>query len=431
MIWLNYQDEGERARALVSMARGCKKLDARLAFLSSQDTCAATREAVARIEAAPLPHLSFRPVTFPARGPRNDRAWAGTIEVIRKELRATSGGVGPVVAWVESPLPRMGVTEVKTLRTYDEALAAQGTVATVISAFRLADVSARTLVAIVNSSSALVSAKMTVPCCPAWLISRVRRDLAPVPGLRSNSTVAPFVPTFQAEELAVLGQLAVGVVHELGNPLSIIGSSLQYLHQRLAAMGDPASDFTLTALQNVERMRGLLQGMLGSAGPRNPNFEHVDLKDAISEVLRFTSPECAQRSIAVAVSFDPLVPKAWIDPSGVKQIVLNLIKNALDAITQGESGNTLRIRTRMGPERTAVVEVENSGVPIPIEILPSLFRPFYTSKAGGMGLGLYLSRQIAREHGGKLVAENLPAGVQFTLTLPLDRRSDEEPWPTS
>lgn len=101
------------------------------------------------------------------------------------------------------------------------------------------------------------------------------------------------------------------------------------------------------------------------------------------------------------------------------------MKNALDAMSpagEGCNGNVLHVRTRMGEMRTAIVEVENNGAAIPDEIMPNLFRPFFTTKDGGTGLGLYLSRRIAEDHGGHLAVENMPEGVRFTLNLPLDRR---------
>ncbi|HYU32481.1 MAG TPA: ATP-binding protein [Thermoanaerobaculia bacterium] len=428
---MSYHDEAERAQALASLARGCQERDARLAFLSSQAVCEATRQAVCRIDAALLPLLSFRPVDFPVINPKSDQAWASTIEVIRAALLETSAVGSPVVAWIESPLPLKGVAKAKVPRAYDEmltALARGGAVASVISAFRLAGVSARALLSILDSSSAVISAKMTLPHCPPWLISQTESEHPSGSGISTAHHTDPiFTPMFQAERLVALGQLGAGFAHELGNPLSIISSSLQYLHKRLAETNDPASDFTMTALHNVERMRGLLGSMLDFAGVKKPRYEHVDLKEAISEVLRFTSPECAQRGISVEVSFDPFLPPALVDPGGVKQIVLNLVKNALDAITQGEENageSTLRLRTRMGSQGTAVIEVENSGVAIPADVLPYLFRPFFTTKDGGTGLGLYLSRQIAEDHGGQLEVENVPNAVRFTLTLPLEQREE-------
>ncbi len=407
MIWLNYHDEGERAQALVSIERGCQRLDSRLVFFSSAAICEATREAVFAIDAGPLPQLTFQAIEFPTEetfDSASDSLWADTIETIKAALIESSGIASPIVAWVESPLPQQSAWE-WAFRAYHEALStAVPEGVPIVNAVRLTEVAARALFSILDSPNVLVSAKMILPHCPSWLLPPTKSDPAP----------------------------EAGFVHELGNPLSIISSSLQYLHQRLVANNDPASDFAMAALHNVERMQGLLQSMLDFAGAKKPRFEHVDLNEAISEVLRFTSGEFAQRNIALEVSFDSLLPNAWADPFGVKQILLNLVKNALDAITEGAlrengRGNTICLGTRMDAKRRAVIKVENNGATIPAHVLPNLFRPFYTTRDGGTGLGLYLSRQIAKSHGGELSAKNLPAGgVRFTLTLPLAHRKGED-----
>ena len=428
MIWLNYRDERERAQTLIAMARGCQWLDSRLCFLSSEEICESTREAVWQIEASPLPELTFRSIKFPVDGEASEQAWADTIEIIKTALIETSGVGSPIVAWVESPLLAHSGTRELALRDYHEALTALAPKAvTIVNAFRLADAPAQALFTILESSNALVSAKMLLPRCPVWLLSPAKNELGPAaPTAPADHGAESIFTPFAADKLAAIGQIGAGFAHELGNPLSIISSSLQYLYQRLAANNDPASDFAMAALLNVERMHGILQSMLDSAGSKKPHFELIDLKEEVSEVLRFTSGEFAQRGIAAEVSFDPGLPRVWGDPFGVKQILLNLVKNALDAISEGGGGNTIRLCTRLDAKGRAVVEVENNGAVIQANVLPNLFRPFYTTRNGGTGLGLYLSRQIAKGHDGELSAENLVGGVRFTLTLPLDLRKEEE-----
>jgi signal transduction histidine kinase len=427
MLCLHYRSEGERAQALASLARRCRELDGRVAFLASEDACEQSREAVRQIEPALLSSMSFSPLCLVGDGAGSDQAWARAAELVRSALRETCTIGSPLVAWVESAPPRSTATTGRALQTYHQAIDAltPGVVPTVISAFRLAD-DERDLLAWVDGPNVLVAAEMIGRRCPTWLVPGRTPDPASESTVPTHSDASDplFTPRFQAEKLAALGQLAAGVAHELGNPLSIISSSLQYLHQRFDTANDPASDFTATALQNVERMHGLLRNMLDFAAVKKPSLDLVDLNEAVSDVLRFTSAERDRCSVGVAVSYDPTLPKAWVDPGGVKQILLNLVMNALHAITLG--GDTIRLSLRRGPSQAAVVEIDNNGPAIPAAFLQELFRPFHTTKHGGTGLGLYLSRQIARDHGGDLVAENLPNGVRFILTLPLDRRKAKD-----
>lgn len=239
-------------------------------------------------------------------------------------------------------------------------------------------------------------------------------------GLSLTSPPAATIENGRAEKVVALGQLVAVVAHELGNPLSIISSSLQYLHERFIETDDPSADFTRTALQNVERMHAMLRGMLDFAAVKRPERHPIDLNQILHEVVRFTAPEREMRLVELEMALDPSLPLVTADPAGVTQIFLNVIKNALEAMSNPRARLTLR--SSSSAERDAVsIEIENEGPAIPEDAMSLLFRPFNTTKPSGTGLGLYVSRQIAREHGGELRARNVPGGVLLTLTLPACR----------
>ena len=429
MLCIHYHDDQERAQAVASIAQRCRQLDANLVVLESEATCERTRATVSRLERTTSPGVKFRPLRFQDEGRVGEHRAADAQGVVRRALQEVFDVGDPTVAWVEAPLVPNGLARGKTLCAFHdelESLVAEKA-ASVIIAFRFAHISLRDFFGLVEGPTVLVSARMLLPDCPSWLIRRSALDLAlgaPIAASPLSLPPASLAPAsaagFDEDRLGALGHFAAGMVHELGNPLSIISSSLQYLHERLATTKDPASDFTMMALQNVERMHALLHSMVDFAAVKRLRFQPIDLKETISEVLRFTSAECERRNIAVEVTFDPLLPLASVDAGAVKQVLLNLVKNVLDALLQ--DGNALRIRARLRAEdRLAVVEVENEGPCIPAEVLPNLFLPFHTTKDRGTGLGLYLSRQLARDHGGDLQAANVPDGVRFTLTLPLEQ----------
>jgi signal transduction histidine kinase len=229
--------------------------------------------------------------------------------------------------------------------------------------------------------------------------------------------------------LVTLGLVAASIAHELGNPLTIISSTLQFLHAHLTAIGDSATEMTEAALENVERMHRMLRQLHDVAAVRGPSLQPTDLGELVTRVLAFAAPECRRRAVTVRTSFEPGPFPACVDRDIVSQLLLNLVKNAYEAMT--DRGGTLTVRVREARMSGAfVVEFENDGPPIPEEMRRSLFEPFHTTKPDGTGLGLFLSKRFARDHQGDVAVTHLPSGVRFTVTLPLSvnvERPEGEP----
>lgn len=414
MIGLHYTDEDERDQALASIGRRCQSLGAPLVFFGREEACLAAREGLRRQDPRAVEAVRFCRLSLPVHG--DGAGWAeSAAQAVGEEWRVAGG---PFIAWADSTPPALGPLLVAAMRERHEASGGAG--ATVIQGFARSDLRGASVAA---DARIMVSAEVVIPRCPAWFIGpRLARADEPATSslLHAPPSGTAASDSARSEKLVALGQLAAVVAHELGNPLSIISSSLQYLHERLSASGDPAGDFTLTALHNVDRMHGLLRSMLDFAALKKPQIEEMNVNRTIFEVVQFTSGECAKRGIQIDLSLEPALPGVSADPAGITQIFLNVIKNALEALSI--SGSRLAVRSRTSPERDAVfVDIENDGPAIPEDTMAVLFRPFHTTKQGGTGLGLHISRQIARDHRGDLAAQNVDGGVRLTLTLPASR----------
>ena len=230
----------------------------------------------------------------------------------------------------------------------------------------------------------------------------------------------------QISRLNTLGELAAGMAHELNQPLTAVLAGTQAAARMLA---DDPPDIALSrqamehasaqarrASEVLTRLRRTVERPDAQLAPRPLN-----LIDVARDVLDLLAPECARRGVTVGLeaASAPLVVAS--EPVALQQIVHNLVMNALQAMEQvGEGQRELVLVMTQAPEGRAELSVRDSGPGIAPDALPRLFEPFYSTRAGGLGLGLSLCETLALGLGGSLRAANRePRGAQFTLSLPL------------
>jgi len=217
-----------------------------------------------------------------------------------------------------------------------------------------------------------------------------------------------------SERLAAVGQVAAGIAHEVRNPLSGIKMSAQVLKRRLGELDRKVEESADIMLAEVSRLEVIIDDLLTFACPTALRAEPGDLSLVVGEVLDFMARQLEHAGIAVRRELDPRLPPARLDPQRIRQVVLNLVLNAAEAMP---NGGTLTGRTRC-TEGEVVAELDDTGHGIAPEIAEKVFEPFFTTKRGGSGLGLGVSRTIVEAHGGKLWFEPRARGSRFIFSLP-------------
>lgn len=221
----------------------------------------------------------------------------------------------------------------------------------------------------------------------------------------------------QAEKLSGMAELAATVAHELGNPLGIIFSTLQYVQSHIH---DNQFHEELTViLDQVERMHDLLRTLMDVAGPAEPRFTCERVERLFTQVLTFIGKEAEKRHVCIHTDFTPQLPLCLVDSRRLKQVFLNLCKNALEAMP---TGGTLTVNIRPSVETMGLmIEVMDTGGGILPEDLEQVWKPFYSTKANGRGLGLSLSRRVVEQHGGDIHVHSMRGeGTTFCITLPFE-----------
>ena len=220
----------------------------------------------------------------------------------------------------------------------------------------------------------------------------------------------------RAEHLATLGELAAGLAHEIRNPLAGIAGVMEIIGRDLPP-DSPAREVVKEVRHEVQHINRIVSDLLETARPKPPEFRIANLNATAEHAVIFARQQVLSKPIQVELIKDEDLGPIAHDASQIHQVLLNLLLNGIQAI---EDRGTVRVELgRL--DGFARISVTDSGIGIPPEHLPNIFRPFYTTKGHGTGLGLSLARRIIEDHGGRIeVNSSLGAGSQFVLLLPLN-----------
>jgi signal transduction histidine kinase len=236
----------------------------------------------------------------------------------------------------------------------------------------------------------------------------------------------------RAEHLATLGEMATGLAHEIRNPLAGIAGVIEIIGRDLPTTS-PARAVVKDVRQEIARINHIVTDLLQTARPHPPTVRKSDLNVTVEHAVMLGRQQALAKSVEITLLKDPTLPEVEHDSDQIHQVLLNLLLNALQAIDlqAGDlqandlpaSGHNGQITVTVKPQgATAVVEVADNGRGIAPDHLPNIFRPFYTTKGDGTGLGLSLARRIVEDHQGRIdVTSAVGKGTTFAVVLPLQR----------
>jgi len=225
-----------------------------------------------------------------------------------------------------------------------------------------------------------------------------------------------------AERMATVGRLSLKVAHEVRNPISAIELNAEMLEDIVRAHGgaeaDEAVGLVAAIRDQVNALDALTEEYLTFARFPRPHFEDESVNDLVQELTEFVRPVATRQGLVVRAEIDPAVPMLEIDRGLLRQAILNLVKNGLEALSRG---GELILTSRLVGEAVEI-SVADTGPGIDAGVSHKLFEQFFTTKPQGSGLGLSITRQITEEHGGELIWKNRPGGgAVFTIRLPIRR----------
>lgn len=223
----------------------------------------------------------------------------------------------------------------------------------------------------------------------------------------------------RAEHLATLGELATGLAHEIRNPLAGIAGVIDIIARDLPATS-AARAVIKDVRQEIAQINHIVSDLLQTARPHPPEIRRSDLNITVEHSVTLARQQALSKAIEIGLKKDSQLPEVEHDSDQIHQVLLNLLLNSIQAI-DAPGKIVVEVAARDG---MAAISVSDTGRGIPHEELPNIFRPFYTTKGNGTGLGLSLARRIVEEHQGRMeVSSSVGKGTEFTVLLPMEKKT--------
>lgn len=240
-------------------------------------------------------------------------------------------------------------------------------------------------------------------------------------GMLSQALGSDAAQLAAAEKRVLLSRLLARLAHEVRNPLSSLDVHFQLLEEDLASLKSPLKEKAASRLEiirgELHRLEAKVKHFLRLAHASALELEPVEIPALCEHVCRLLRPEAESHQVELQLLVESDLPPFQADPAQLTQALINLIINALQAVQQN---GRVEIHARRGADRTVILEVRDTGPGIAPENLEVIFEPYFTTKADGTGLGLWIAQQIAAAHGGAVTAANGSAGgAILTLRLPI------------
>ena len=218
----------------------------------------------------------------------------------------------------------------------------------------------------------------------------------------------------RSERMLLLGQMATGLAHEIRNPLGSVKGAAEVILAGLPE-GDRRRELAAIIVKESERLDAFLKSFVEYAGPRPYHMEDTDLRALAVECVKLMEAEASRSGVRLAVAEGGGPATAGVDADRVRQVFVNIIKNAIQAMPEG---GTMTASITPGPEGVRI-EFADTGPGLGEEAAKAAFEPFFTTRQGGSGLGLAIARRIVEDHGGSIAAGGAPGGgARITVTLP-------------
>jgi nitrogen-specific signal transduction histidine kinase len=232
-------------------------------------------------------------------------------------------------------------------------------------------------------------------------------------------------PQEEKDRLTSLGELSACVAHEIRNPLTGIRTTVQFVDSKLDPE-DPRREDLREVITEIDRIEQIIENLLLFARPVEGNRVEADLNAVLVRVLDSMEAQLKEAEVEVKRNLSPELPLLVFSPDNMQQVLHNLVRNALEAMPEGGKLKVTTTLRRFRSERAPAAEIiiSDTGHGIPDDLMKNIFKPFFTTRHNGTGLGLPIVASIVRTHAGQIYARNrAQGGTTFRISLPLEQEA--------
>ncbi|MBS4172299.1 ATP-binding protein [Bacillus sp. FJAT-49736] len=221
----------------------------------------------------------------------------------------------------------------------------------------------------------------------------------------------------KSDTLSVVGELAAGIAHEIRNPMTALKGFIQLLEM---SMKEDHSMYFKVIMSELKRIESTITEFLILAKPQAIQFKNSDMRTVMNETLELLNGQALMNNIQFKIEYDEQLPQSFCEPNQMKQVFINIIKNAMEVMP---TGGFITVKINNIPSEFIHIVIEDEGEGIPENKIKRLGEPFYTTKERGTGLGLMVSYKIIKEHKGKIEVESkVGVGTKFHLYIPVKKK---------
>ncbi|MDZ7814490.1 MAG: ATP-binding protein [Planctomycetota bacterium] len=227
----------------------------------------------------------------------------------------------------------------------------------------------------------------------------------------------------ESERIAVFRQVTAGIAHEVRNPLTAMRMTVQMMHKRFKGEDEKVREWLEVLVAEIDRLKNHMDQLMEFGGQYVPDMRQTNIEELVNDTLLLLRRQLDHANVSVITSYEDSLPLIFVDPDQIKQVLINILLNSVQAMPKGGTLSISAMLARVEGVPVMTLAIEDEGPGIPEDVRERIFEPFFSTKKAGTGLGLSIAKRIIEQHGGRIRFVSSDKGTIFRMFLPTSPQS--------